>query len=60
MQLRFQEKQVEKWTRYAKEELRFGGERSERLVKAIHADPFRFHKLPVGPVGDMLSIRDSK
>ena len=59
--MQFQEKQVCKWTKYCKQLVsRFGGVRTDKLISAIQANPSRFHKVPVGPVGNMLRLGDTR
>ena len=53
------ERQVRKWTRYAEEGIsRFGGEKVGKIAEVIKANADRFHKQPVGPVGEILCLKN--
>ena len=59
LQLHQLERQLRKWTRFSEENIsRFGGEKVSKIAEVIEANAERFHKHPVGPVGDMLCLKD--
>ena len=61
LQVSFLEKQLCKWTRCVKEGVsRFGGNRVSKVVQAIKDNALRFHKPPLGPVGDIMCLKDTQ
>ena len=39
---------------------KFGGNNATRLVEAIQQDAARFHKPPLGPIGNLMALKDPR
>lgn len=53
------ERQVCKWTRFAEKDIsRFGGEKVAKIAALIKANAARFHEHPVGPIGDIVCLKN--
>ena len=57
--MRHTKKQVQKWSLMAEnDELRFGGHKTAQVVSLISRHAAEFHRVPVGPIGKILSLEE--